>query len=768
MLAKDLSELIQKYGPAMANTAEETLKPIVTPEMIKAMDWSALEQERTKNSGKKFFFFDSQKEKMTGLLHGLKKYQKAWLIAEMGSGKSPMSLGSAWQLLKNRVKPKIFIMCPSHLTKKWKREVEWLIPNVNCVLVKTLNDMLKFKSDADKHDGFSVAVVSKEAAKLGFDVDRPCASRKRFRGTRYLNDASEMKPGDSNFMPRDDMSPYQLQVNGQPKFKVDSFYEAVQCPTCGNVLKDANDTPIRHDDYILKDNPDTCECGTKLSTSCRGFRSNAHMDRFIQRKMNGYFHLMIADEVHELASSDSIQGNTFGTIAASCKYTIAMTGSLIGGKAVDLHASLWRISPDLMIRRGFNLQNLKGGKLGPLGRNANTFSEVYGVMEQEIHRPIAGESNWRYRRGKTGRRKQFASDKRPRPGISPDLFNHFLTGRAVFMSLSELGPALPTIERSLIPIEMSEALKQNYKDIDDAITETMTNDRRLMKYLATRRIQVLDAYLDRPWGWEPITAPYFDEDGSMGGHVTVVQPPDMGELHVDNKDRKLVEMCKEELNQGRRCCVYPVYTMKHDCREKVKTVLEQAGLKAVIMPDSIKPINREEWIMNNIDDIEVLIVHPRRVMTGLDLIQFPTLIWFQVGYSTHVLRQASARARRPIQTLPCKVIFIYYKDTIQQQALSLMGEKEAASQALEGKFDTRGLKALMNGGESDDILLALSEGIKSVDPELTWKEVDKSENPFVRTPEKVPAITAELPKQPPMKRNIAKSEHYSIRQLVLF
>jgi len=60
-----------------------------------------------------------------------------------------------------------------------------------------------------------------------------------------------------------------------------------------------------------------------------------------------------------------------------------------------------------------------------------------------------------------------------------------------------------------------------------------------------------------------------------------------------------------------------------------------------------------------------------------------------------------------------------------------MGEKESASQSLEGKFDTRGLKALMNGGESDDILAALSKGMqRQNDPIKVWKEVDEIENPF--------------------------------------
>lgn len=94
------------------------------------------------------------------------------------------------------------------------------------------------------------------------------------------------------------------------------------------------------------------------------------------------------------------------------------------------------------------------------------------------------------------------------------------------------------------------------------------------------------------------------------------------------------------------------------------------------------------------------------------------------AYSTHVLRQASARARRPTQTQPCKVIFLYYSGTIQEQALVLMGEKEAARQVLEGTFDTNALRALMNGGESDDIIAALARTLDTGnkgDARAAWK-----------------------------------------------
>ena len=145
------------------------------------------------------------------------------------------------------------------------------------------------------------------------------------------------------------------------------------------------------------------------------------------------------------------------------------------------------------------------------------------------------------------------------------------------------------------------------------------------------------------------------------------------------------------------------------------------------MPDTVQPIAREDWIAKHLDEMDILIVHPKRVMTGLDLIAFPSLIFYQLGYSTHVLRQASARARRPTQTQACKVYFLYYTATIQEKALALMGEKEASSQALEGVFDVNALRGMMNGGESDDVMAALAKCLEpgaQSNAEAAWRAAD--------------------------------------------
>jgi hypothetical protein len=479
----------------------------------------------------------------------------------------------------------------------------------------------------------------------------------------------------------------------------------------------------------IKVNPLRCDnCGDLLATNYRqpGRYAKPHLDRYIQRHMKGVFDLGIFDEVHELAAADSAQGNAFGTLSASCKYVLALTGTLIGGKAHDLHAPLWRMSPALLKQRGFVLHRNPRSQRSAVARNERAFIRRYGVMELKVTRSLDGDDgNGRVSYGAQSRRKTHKSEEHPKPGISPDLFNHFLLGNAVFMSLEELGAALPPLERELVPVQPSEELKAAYRYVDQAFEDAKSDYGPRAPTLGALRVMVLDAFLDRPWGWKPVTAPVYE--GGVKSWVKIVQPPDVGEMHEDAKDKKLLELVMGELAAGRKCCIFPAYTGVHDVQPKIIAMLKRHGIRAACLPDvdRLPTVKREEWIEQHAPDIDVLITQPRKVQTGLDLIQYPTLIWYQVGYSTHVLRQASARARRPTQTKDCKVVYLYYAGSIQEQAMSLMGEKTAASEMLEGQFDSEGLRALMNGTDNDDILAALANNLeaKEKDARKSWAKV---------------------------------------------
>ena len=692
-LAPDLPGLLAAYGTQMAERVHAALPPVCTaPDAALREALATLEQRRSQQTGTTFRFFPSQVEQIAGHVAGLAAHRGTKFIAGMGSGKTSCSVAVAHVLFRRRPAYRVLVMVPPHLVLKWKREIEWLVPGVHAAIITSLPDLRAFVRTARTRGGPAFAVLSRETAKLGYELGAPCAAAKRLpSGT-------------------------------------DEEFIAAACPDCGAVLTHADDTPWERAAYIAQDHAARCpDCGRTAATGRRraslAVSHKPHLDRYIQRKLKRFFSLLIADESHELAGTDTLQGNAFGTLAAACGRTLDLTGTLIGGLATDLHAHLWRMAPDLMLKRGFTISGFKHSRVSAIARNATTFARLYGVIETKELRSEGDDFSGRVWRWRLGRKKDFRKTERIRPGIAPDLFNHFLPGRATFMTIDELGPELPPLQRILVPCAMSDTLRDAYRDLDNELTSAIKDHchGKAPPSLAATRVITLDAYADRPWGWSPISVPIYDRESACTGMEVVATPQDLGENHRDGKDTELVRICKQEHREGRRCAVYVQFTDKHDVRGKLAALLTAAGLKVACLPDSVRPLVRERWLDTHGAKADVLIVHPKRVMTGLDLIMFPSLIWYQVGYSTHVLRQASARARRPAQTKPCRVYYLYYENSIQSQALALMGDKEKASLMLEGTFDLSGLNALMNGGADDDILGALSRSVSTArDPHAAW------------------------------------------------
>jgi hypothetical protein len=83
----------------------------------------------------------------------------------------------------------------------------------------------------------------------------------------------------------------------------------------------------------------------------------------------------------------------------------------------------------------------------------------------------------------------------------------------------------------------------------------------------------------------------------------------------------------------------------------------------------------------------------------------PAIIWYETGYSTFTLRQASRRSWRIGQTKPVTVRFLCYENTAQVGCLRLMGRKLLVSMALEGKFSESGLQSMDDGA---DVLTTLA------------------------------------------------------------
>ncbi len=93
----------------------------------------------------------------------------------------------------------------------------------------------------------------------------------------------------------------------------------------------------------------------------------------------------------------------------------------------------------------------------------------------------------------------------------------------------------------------------------------------------------------------------------------------------------------------------------------------------------------------------MLLTNPELVKTGLDLLEFPTIVFMQSGWNVYTLQQASRRSWRIGQKLAVKVIYLGYAATSQMTCLSLMAKKILVSQSTSGDVPESGLDALQHG-----------------------------------------------------------------------
>jgi hypothetical protein len=164
--------------------------------------------------------------------------------------------------------------------------------------------------------------------------------------------------------------------------------------------------------------------------------------------------------------------------------------------------------------------------------------------------------------------------------------------------------------------------------------------------------------------------------------------------------------------------------------QRLKEILTREAIPVEVLTTAVPPEAREAWYERQLKaGMQVCICHPRLVATGMDLLAQPTILFYESGYSTFTLRQASRRAWRIGQTRPVKVKFMAYAGTMQESCLRLMGKKLLVSLAMEGKFANHGLQSL---DEHDDMLTAMArelvtqKGVGQRADEL-WKQIQKQQ-----------------------------------------
>ncbi|MCZ7543374.1 MAG: hypothetical protein M5R40_07450 [Anaerolineae bacterium] len=169
------------------------------------------------------------------------------------------------------------------------------------------------------------------------------------------------------------------------------------------------------------------------------------------------------------------------------------------------------------------------------------------------------------------------------------------------------------------------------------------------------------------------------------------------------KEDAIVALAAAEVAAGRRVAIYVGQVHQRNPAAFLTPLLEGQGLRVAVLTTAVPPAEREAWLERN--GADVLIVNPKLVQTGLDLIGYPVIAFDGIpDFSTYVLMQASRRSWRIGQEKPVDVHFFAYSGTLQSWALELMAAKAAAATAFNGEA----LEALAAFGEdAGDLFAAL-------------------------------------------------------------
>jgi superfamily II DNA or RNA helicase len=610
-----------------------------------------------------------------GLSNFLVKDDAAKIVAECGVGKTLIALATTY--VHSEGKPYTgLVMCPPHLTLKWAREAFITVPGCRVYLIE---DMRNGGDPNKAHGVVEIKMVDGQARRRGEQF-----SLSRLRSTKRSN-WLKTHPYPTFF------------IMGKDKGKLGYFWrhafvEGKLGTKSGFPLNPETGAPVENlnedggyyyaSDFAKKRISEVAERPNKGTSVYAPLwtADNSKMQRmapveFIGRYLKKWFDYAIADELHQLGG-DTAQGNALASITKASRKQMGLTGTLLGGFADDGFNLLYRLDAPQMAREGF--------QWGSTGRM--DFVRQYGVLETTTIYEEEDNACSKKSKGKvTVKRK---------PGASPEMFGRFLMSNTVFVNLEDISSALPPYEEEVIPVEMPDNLKESYDYLAAKFKEAIIEYGKGGSVISTM-LNTLLLYPDHPFDMGEITARVFNEETHDFERVYIADAPELSKTVLYPKEERLLEEVKAEIAAGRRCQVFVTYTGKHSMLTRLQGILQNAGVRSAVLEASVPTEKREAWYERQVKSgVQVVICHPKLVETGLDLLDFQTMIFYETGYSLHTLRQASRRSWRIGQKHSVRVLFFFYEGTFQERCIQHMGKKMLVSMAMEGKFSGEGLNAM--------------------------------------------------------------------------
>lgn len=703
-----LVNFIQDHKPALLDYLDTHFRPLYNFNYSQIA--SVVDRVRLGNSP----LYATQKHVVGAAYEALQHRKGIYIVGEPGVGKTALGATLATTLLPQmRSDQVVLIMAPPHLTPKWKREIERVNRQSFVQILEGVDDTRAFMDKAKvllPHT-LKVGIIARERAKLSEGWEAAVNWRKRHTALWRMG----TEPPD--------------EFRGKPRLQTQDI---PICPTCSEVVsKDQKGEKIASRAW-LNDAPRTCyHCGGALWQDKRSFSAPKNGEKFprknprmalaeyIARAHPGRVYLTLFDEIHELKSLSSDQGEAFSVLYNASEKAIGLTGTLYGGVASSIFGLEYQLNP--RVRRHYNWGENNRDKGKQLARWVDRMGSLERIVE---YKPQYDQS------GKFTGKARVEHQPREAPGTSPMLVREILD-HAVFVGLTDISD-MPPYEEIPVPIPMEGDLKQVYDNTQQALGEYLFQCRLegdasfLGRYLRT-----LLSYPNAPYRGEAVIhrRKMRDDDGRV---MTLERPvwnlPNLGESRIYAKEQWLIDTVKAELSEGRKVGIFVEQTATRDIQPRIEQLLREhvPGARPFILYGKVDPKKREAVLDNQLKvGINVFIANPKLVQTGLDLVAFPTLIFMETPYSLYVVGQASRRAWRIIQTQACRTYYPYYEESMEARAVALIGRKQRAAKLLYGESDV-GLSELTGGDDAADLIAELAKSLGEDDAITDLRDLFKA------------------------------------------
>lgn len=427
------------------------------------------------------------------------------------------------------------------------------------------------------------------------------------------------------------------------------------------------------------------------------------------KRMN--FDLAVFDELHNAANLMSNQGAAFIRLASSSKKVLGLTATITNGMAKSLYNILWGLAPEDMDADNWDRVS------------ATEFQARYGAYKQVRK---TDEHN-RHR----GSEKVTTQDT---AGISPAVLRY--TVSRIANVDSEDFVDLPPTCREVIRCEQHPKVEEAILEIENILEEAaegMTIGDRLA--LASVRNHAMLRVAD--------TFNHFDDELTLTLRGVKM---DLGVVRarsitgLTDKEAHLIRLVKEAQGRGEKVLVYTGNTQKCDMRPVLSRLISRHTSASVeVLTDSV-PVKKVISFLSG-SKADVLIAPFKRVGTGVNISERPTIIWYDYTSISRLAEQGDGRNRR-VNTVgiheelfgevrPCRYYYLV-SGPVQEFQLSYTLEKRMISKLAEGEIPDIDPADLANTGEqsfSAMLTRSLQSGnFNYADPGELLKKMTQAEN----------------------------------------